>query len=112
MRFARRSIAAGAALLLVAVALAAAGGHRVPADVPERRDGDVWVVGISHPRGGWSACFDDDAVAESLMTADLPSSGASATFAVDASESDVRRVLGCLDRTLTGGEVTVRVRST
>lgn len=112
MRFARRSVAAGAVLLLVAVVLAAGGGHRVPADVPERRDGDVWVVGISHPRGGWSACFDDDAVAESLMTADLPTSGASATFAVDASGSDVHRVLRCLDRTLTGGDVTVRTQRT
>ncbi|MFS0698663.1 hypothetical protein AB6N24_01685 [Cellulomonas sp. 179-A 4D5 NHS] len=111
MRVARRSVALGAALLLVAVTLAATGGRRVPADVPELRDGDVWVVGISHPRGGWSVCFDDGAVAESLVTADLPTSGASATFAVGASESDVRRVLGCLNRHLTGGEVAVTTRS-
>jgi hypothetical protein len=72
-------------------------------------DGEVWVVGIRHPQGDWASCFDDDSIASSLMTADLPSSGGSATFTPDAREGDVRRVLTCLDRSLTSGTAAVTV---
>lgn len=95
----------------VAAVVVAGCGATVPSDVPSRADGEVWVVGIGDPRGGWSECFDDDAVAESLMTADLPTSGASATFRAAASEEDVRRVLDCLDRALTEGTVSVTTRA-
>lgn len=90
----------------VAAALAL-GGCTGVIDVPAKEPDEVWVVAITDPRGGWSACFDDDAVAQSIMSGDLPTSGASAAFHRDAVEDDVRRVLGCLDGAHTGGRVRV-----
>ena len=82
-----------------------------PTDIPVARDGDVWVVGIGYPTGEWFECFKDDSVAEAIMTTSLPSSAASATFTPEATEKDVRRVLDCLGRSLTGGTVSVTTRS-
>ncbi|WP_258724341.1 hypothetical protein [Cellulomonas sp. NS3] len=67
------------------------------------------MIEIRDPRGDLGAC-DDDAVAESLMTADAPPWSATMTFEPEASEADVRRVLGCLDRSLTSGRITVTTR--
>lgn len=103
--------AAGGLPLMIAVALLAGCAAEVPAELPAAGEGDAWVVGIRYPQGEWSECFEDDSVAEALMTADMPASGATATFTRGAREEDVRRVLGCLDRSLTGGTVTVTTRS-
>lgn len=106
----RATAAAVAVLLLGAGALLAAGAGGAPVQVPARGgDGEVWVVGIRHPRGDWATCFDDDTISSSLMTADLPTSGASATFTPTAQEANVRRLLNCLDRSLTSGTVAVTV---
>lgn len=99
------AVVGGAALAVVAVLLAGRG----PGDAPEIPEGGPWVVEIRHPRGDLGAC-DDDAVAESLMTADAPPSSATIAFEPWASDADVRRVLDCLDRSLTGGEITVTTR--
>ncbi|WP_024288545.1 hypothetical protein [Cellulomonas sp. KRMCY2] len=96
---------------MVVVALLAGCAAGVPAEIPEAGEDDVWVVGIGYPQGEWAGCFEDDSVAEALMTADMPASSATATFTRGAREEDVRRVLGCLDRSLTGGAVTVTTRS-
>lgn len=69
----------------------------------------MWVVTIRDPEGEWAGCFEDDAVAESLTTLDMPPSSATATFAPQAGEEDVRRVVDCLDRVLAGGDVSVGV---
>ncbi len=78
-------------------------------EVPAAGAGEVWVVGIGYPEGDWAGCFEDDSVAQSLMSADMPASRAAATFTPQASEEDVRRVVDCLDRSLTGGDVSVGV---
>lgn len=102
-------IAAARLSVMVPVLLLAGCAEDRRAEIPAAGADEVWVVGIGHPRGEWTSCFEDDSVAESLMTADLPSSSASATFTPQAREEDVRRVLDCLDRSLTGGDVSVRV---
>ncbi|MGW6130142.1 hypothetical protein ACWFNE_08965 [Cellulomonas sp. NPDC055163] len=100
------AVVGGAVLTSATSLVAARGPDDVPAAPPE---GGPWVIGIRHPRGDLSACG-DDAVAESLMTADVPPSSATITLEPWASAADARRVLDCLDRSLTGGEVTVTTR--
>ncbi|MGV8965419.1 MAG: hypothetical protein ACOH2F_03995 [Cellulomonas sp.] len=75
-------------------------GTTIPGDGP-------WVIAIDHPRGDWNRCFDDPAVAESLMSADLPSSRAAATLRTTATKADVERIATCLDRYLSGGTATI-----
>lgn len=75
-------------------------GAAVPGDGP-------WVIAIDHPRGDWSRCFDDPAVAEALRSADLPSSRATATLTTTATQRDVERIAACLERSLTGGTATI-----
>lgn len=103
-----RMVAGQLSVMVAVVLLAGCAEERNP-EVPAAGAGDVWVVGIGYPEGEWVPCFEDDSVAETLMTADMPASSASATFTPQASEEDVRRVLDCLDRSLTGGDVGVRV---
>jgi len=92
-------------LLGVGAALALGAGYShdevaIPDDGP-------WVIGLEDPRGRWAECFDDDVVAQSLATADMPTSHASATLHPTATKADVRRITGCLDDFLTGGAMTV-----
>lgn len=102
--------AGGGGVLAVALVLLAGCGPDVPGEVPARGDGEVWVVSLDHPEGDWAVCLTDEAVADSVMTADVPTSAASATFGASAGEEDVRRVLDCLDRALTGGDAGVTAR--
>lgn len=80
------------------------------AEVPPTGAGEVWVVEIGYPEGDWATCFEDDAVARSVTTLDLPASRATATLTADADEHDVRRILDCLDGSRSGGDVSVTAR--
>lgn len=102
-----RVVAGGGVLVLLVVALVAVRTPRVPHELPALRAGEVWIVALRYPEGDWSGCFDDDSVAQALMTADLPVSAATATLGPDAREADVHRILACVDRRLTGGTITV-----
>ena len=75
-------------------------GAAIPGDGP-------WVIAIDHPRGDWHGCFDDAAVDEALMSADLPSSHATATLKATATTDDVERIAACLERSLIGGTTTI-----
>lgn len=75
-------------------------GAAIPGDGP-------WVIAIDHPQGDWNVCFDDAAVDEALMSADLPSSHATATLKTTATTDDVERIAACLERSLTGGTTTI-----
>lgn len=104
----RRWTAGRLSVMVAGVLLAGCAGERA-ADVPAAGADEVWVVGIGYPEGEWASCFEDDSIAQSLMTFDMPTSSATATFTAEARELDVRRVLDCLDRSLTGGDVSVSV---
>lgn len=97
--------------VLVAVALSACSpGATVPAldDVLEE---GPWTVDVGQPRGdAWQECLDDAALSEGIMSLDLPTSHVSAPFLDDATLDDVERVLACLERGLTSGDVSVRTR--
>ena len=95
-------------VMTAVVLLAGCVAERHP-QTPAAKAGEVWVVGIGYPEGEWASCFEDDSVAESLMTADLPASSATAAFTPQASAKDVRHALDCLDHSLTGGDVSVTV---
>ncbi|WP_407342408.1 hypothetical protein [Pengzhenrongella phosphoraccumulans] len=75
-------------------------GPTIPGDGP-------WAIALDHPQGGWSRCFDDEAVAEAVMSADQPSSSAAATLRTSATKDDVERIATCLDQSLTGGTATI-----
>ncbi|WP_182113531.1 hypothetical protein [Actinotalea sp. JY-7876] len=104
----QRRATAGRLAAVVAI-LSLAGCAQERWEVPATGPGEVWFVGMAYPEGDWTPCVDDDSVAESHMTADMPTSRAAATFTPEADEDDVRRVLDCLDRSLTGGDVSVGV---
>ncbi|MEP7762872.1 hypothetical protein [Sanguibacter sp. 25GB23B1] len=72
-----------------------------------------WSIGISHPggpQGDVTSCVRDRSVSSSLMSADLPSSGTSIQLEDSATRDDVQRVLDCLDRALSGGDISVITR--
>jgi hypothetical protein len=96
------------ALLLLALAAltACSPGATVPEVDTIPADGP-WTISVTLPEGDWSTCFDDAAVAESIMSASMPTSGASARLHDDATRGDVERLLACLDARLTSGTVTV-----
>jgi hypothetical protein len=75
-------------------------GPAIPGDGP-------WVIALDHPQGSWSRCLDDVAVAESLMSSDLPTSRATATLTATATKDDVERIATCLEQSLTGGTATI-----
>jgi hypothetical protein len=93
--------------LLVAIGLALsalAGLGSRPLAIPT--DGP-WLITLGYPEGDWSTCLDDAAITDSIMSADLPTSSVSAQTVPEATAADVRRVVGCLSRSMTGGTVQV-----
>lgn len=93
--------------LVALLALSGLAGCGSSMEVPALHEGEVWIIGIADPRGDWSECFSDDSIEQALTTADMPASSSTATFRQEAEEGDVRKVMACLDRSLTGGEVAV-----
>lgn len=91
-------VAAGRLPVSLAVVLLVGCAEERHAETPAAGADEVWVVGIGYPKGEWTSCFDDELIAESLMTA---------TFRPRASEEGVRRVVDCLDRSLAEGDVSV-----
>jgi hypothetical protein len=106
VRAIRGKVGVVAALVLaVALALSAlAGLGSRPASIP---DEGPWGISLSYPEGDWNTCFDDPAMTDGQMTADMPVSRVFVSSAPGASEADVRRVLDCLSARMTGGTVEV-----
>lgn len=94
------ALVAAIALALSALAGLATRPVGVPGDGP-------WVITLSHPDGGWEACLDDPALGEGQMTADLPVSRVSVPSAPAATADDVRRVVGCLSDSMSGGTIEI-----
>ena len=71
MRAIRGKVGVVAALVLaVALALSALAGLGTrPTGIP---DEGPWAIALSYPEGDWSSCLDDPAMAEALMSSDLP----------------------------------------
>ena len=94
-----------ALVLAVALALSALAGLGArPAELPEQ---GPWSIGLAYPEGGWSACLDDPALVDGVMTSDEPVSGVSVSTGPGATRADVQRVLDCLSANMTGGTVHV-----
>jgi len=106
MRAVRGKVGAVVALLVaVGLALSALAGlgsqpPRIPPEGP-------WVVALEYPEGAWQGCLEDPSLTDGRMTADLPVTRATARTVPDATAADVRRVVDCLARGMTGGSVHV-----
>ena len=109
MRVVRGKVAVVVALVLaVGLVLSALAGLGASGSAPTSIPASgPWSISLSHPEGAWDACLNDPAIAEGVMSSDLPVSRVVANSAEDASEADVRRVLDCLSGALTGGTVEV-----
>ena len=77
----------------------------IPAEGP-------WTVGVSSNNDSLGvtpalSCFDDEAVSESIATADMPGSSASATIGADRTPADVQRIVDCVERLAPKADVVV-----
>lgn len=97
-----------ACLFLIPLALGGSGEPAEPGISPGASD--RWHVYVSGPRGDDGRiehCLDDDAVDESIQTADLPSTNLSIKLHTSATEEDAKRIAGCLNQNLDSGEVSI-----
>ncbi|ADG73002.1 hypothetical protein Cfla_0082 [Cellulomonas flavigena DSM 20109] len=90
-------------------AIAALGGGGVSIDIPAQ---GPWTVGVAGDLGRVPECVRDPAVAESYMSADMPSSGGSLVLDVDADAADVERVVRCLARVIDPARIGVMTTPT
>lgn len=102
----------GIAALIALAGVAAArgigsGGLGQASDVEIPPQGP-WVVSITGQVGPALGCFDDPAVQSSVMSADMPSTGASARLKPDADIDDVRRLVECLASRIDAEAIDVR----
>lgn len=80
------------------------GGGATTIEIPAQ---GPWTVAVAGDLTGVPECVQDPAVAESYMSADLPSSGGSLVLAVDADAGDVERVVRCLARVVDPARIAV-----
>ena len=102
----------GTVIVVGAVAVLGLGASIMAGGVPPTSGAAIpgvgpWVIAVDHPQGEWHGCFDDAAVDEALMSADLPSSHATATLKSTATTDDVEWIAACLERSLIGGKTTI-----
>ncbi|WP_258723259.1 hypothetical protein [Cellulomonas sp. NS3] len=67
-----------------------------------------WVVSITGKVEPALGCFDDPAVQTSVMSADMPTTGASGRLKPDADIEDVRRLVECLASRIDAEAIDVR----
>ncbi|MCM3661892.1 hypothetical protein M3148_12960 [Georgenia satyanarayanai] len=104
---ARRRVASPVVLAVVAIAVIALAvfvwsnsrSTAIPAEGP-------WGIWVSYPEGDSAHCY-DDAVEHAFYTTDYPGSSLAVTFVPEATRDDVKRVLACMEDSLTSGEVEV-----
>jgi hypothetical protein len=74
----------------------------------DQGSGTTWRVGVGGTRNGnTDSCLADPSIAESIQTADLPSSVLSVVLTTESTEAHALRVAECLQAALPGTEVTI-----
>jgi len=83
-------------------------GSSVTVDYLEVGSGDTWQVAVLRPSPHPpDACAEDESVASSIISLDMPSSHVSYSLHPGSSEDDAKRVAACLEKGLTSGAITV-----
>lgn len=74
----------------------------------DQGSGASWRIGVGGTRNGnTDSCLADPSIAESIQTADLPSSVLSVVLMTEATEADALRVAECLQAALPDNQVTI-----